>query len=273
MKISHTGVSGTNVPDTSPIGEVPQQQEKKSPTLGRSRPDILAGLRPKRANPQNGSPSDAPARIGTASRTRGNHDASPFTPGHAQSAINALPAFGGWFGKKSSKSKGSSSSGPETNASQELPMFRLHHVPYVTQGSDRTGCWYACARMLGHSVESGPRLGLPELFNPGYGHDHLQHLHDVERFIANEGLSKVDLPNSREFTHEQLGALLYRHGPIMFGWQTPQGNWHMSVLTGVDHHTGHVIFHDPQQGPDLTMPLSYFNQRLAWQVPHAMLHR
>ncbi|MGC0079796.1 papain-like cysteine protease family protein [Ralstonia pseudosolanacearum] len=47
----------------------------------------------------------------------------------------------------------------------------------------------------------------------------------------------------------------------------------MSVLTGVDHHTGHVIFHDPQQGPDLTMPLSYFNQRLAWQVPHAMLHR
>ncbi|WP_426400916.1 papain-like cysteine protease family protein (plasmid) [Ralstonia sp. R-29] len=152
-------------------------------------------------------------------------------------------------------------------------MFRLRHVPYVAQGSDRTGCWYACARMLGHSGESGPRLGLPELFNPGHGHDHLQHLHDVERFIANEGLSKVDLPSSREFTHDQLGALLYRHGPIMFGWQTPQGYWHMSVLTGVDHHTGHVVFHDPQQGPDLTMPLSYFNQRLAWQVPHAMLHR
>ncbi|KPC05846.1 Type III effector avrRpt2 [Pseudomonas syringae pv. maculicola] len=27
------------------------------------------------------------------------------------------------------------------------------------------------------------------------------------------------------------------------------------------------------QGPDLAMPLDYFNQRLAWQVPHAMLYR
>ncbi|MET2472083.1 papain-like cysteine protease family protein, partial [Ralstonia sp. SM1872_UCD532_TZ19] len=87
-------------------------------------------------------------------------------------------------------------------------MFRLRHVPYVAQGSERTGCWYACARMLGHSVEAGPRLGVPELFNPESGHSHLQHLHDVERFIANEGLSKVSLPSSREFTHEQLGALL-----------------------------------------------------------------
>ncbi|WP_081021999.1 papain-like cysteine protease family protein [Pseudomonas coronafaciens] len=188
------------------------------------------------------------------------------------------PAFGGFFKKKSSRHEsGSSSSNAEYSnvgsTPSERPMFRLRHVPYVSQGNERMGCWYACARMVGHSVESGPRLGLPELYSPRSGHAGLQEFADVENFIQNEGLSKVDLPASREFSNEQLGELLYRHGPIIFGWQTPNHSWHMSVLTGVDPHTSSVIFHDPRQGPDMTMPLSYFNQRLAWQVPHAMLYR
>ncbi|WP_080378320.1 MULTISPECIES: papain-like cysteine protease family protein [Pseudomonas syringae group] len=152
-------------------------------------------------------------------------------------------------------------------------MFRLTHVPYVSQGNERMGCWYACARMVGHSVEAGPRLGLPELYDQRSGHSGLQDFSDVERFIQNEGLTKVDLPASEHFSHEELGELLYKHGPIIFGWKTPNNSWHMSVLTGVDSHTSSVIFHDPRQGPDITMPLSYFNQRLAWQVPHAMLYR
>ncbi|MET2467171.1 papain-like cysteine protease family protein, partial [Ralstonia sp. SM1864_UCD524_TZ4] len=209
MKISHNGIAETHIPDTSQAGEVSRHQEPQPNSSGRTRPAVLAGLQPKRANPKTDSQSGALARHGIASRLLGNKDAPPQRPAQAaQSVITALPTFGGWFGKKSSKSKGSSSSGHDTNASQELPMFRLRHVPYVAQGSERTGCWYACARMLGHSVEAGPRLGVPELFNPESGHSHLQHLHDVERFIANEGLSKVSLPSSREFTHEQLGALL-----------------------------------------------------------------
>ncbi|WP_375680043.1 papain-like cysteine protease family protein (plasmid) [Rhizobium sp. T1470] len=185
---------------------------------------------------------------------------------------SSAPSFGGGS-KKSSGSTAASSSHNEASQATELPQFRLRHVPYVSQGSERMGCWYACARMVGHSVEAGPRLGLPELYNPRSGHDGLRDLTHVEQFILNEGLTKVDLPDSQQFSHEELGELLYRHGPIIFGWQTPQGIWHMSVLTGVDKNTSRVVFHDPQKGPDLTMPLDYFNQRLAWQVPHAMLYR
>jgi hypothetical protein len=189
-----------------------------------------------------------------------------------------LPKFGGFFKKNSSKHEsGSSSSNARhsnvTSTLYERPMFHLKHVPYVSQGNELMGCWYACARMVGHSVEAGPLLGLPELYSPRSGHSGLQHFDDVEKFLQNEGLSKVDLPDSREFSHEELGELLYKHGPIIFGWQTPSHSWHMSVLTGVDSHASSVIFHDPRKGPDITMPLSYFNQRLAWQVPHAMLYR
>ncbi|QGU20994.1 papain-like cysteine protease family protein [Mesorhizobium jarvisii] len=191
---------------------------------------------------------------------------------------SSAPSFGGCFGSKAASSshneaKAASSSHNEASEATELPQFRVYHVPYISQGSERMGCWYACARMLASSVEAGPRLGLPELYSPQSGHDGLQDPTHVEQFIVNEGLSKVDLPDSQEFSHEQLGDLLYRHGPIIFGWRTPEGNSHMSVLTGVDKHTGRVVFHDPQKGPDLTMPLDYFNQRLAWQVPYAMLYR
>ncbi|WP_322885009.1 papain-like cysteine protease family protein [Sinorhizobium medicae] len=209
--------------------------------------------------------------IGRASLGESMH--MPAQPSLGYGEFSSAPPFGGWFSKKSSGSKAASSSHNEASEANELPQFRLYHVPYISQGSERRGCWYACARMVAYSVETGPRLGLPELYNPQSGHDGLQDLTHAEQFILNEGLSKVDLPDSQEFSHEELGELLYRHGPIIFGWQTPQGIWHMSVLTGVDKHTGSVVFHDPQKGPDLTMPLDYFNQRLAWQVPHAMLYR
>ncbi|MCF5747987.1 papain-like cysteine protease family protein [Pseudomonas tremae] len=188
------------------------------------------------------------------------------------------PAFGGFFKKKSSRHEsGSSSSHVErsnvNSEPAECPSFHLEHVPFVPQGNERMGCWYACARMVGHSVEAGPRLGLPELYSPRSGHGQLQDFSDVEQFIQNEGLSRVDLPANREFSHEELGELLYRHGPIIFGWQTPSNSWHMSVLTGVDPASSKIIFHDPRHGPNFMMPISEFNQRLAWQVPHAMLYR
>ncbi|CCP08526.1 cysteine protease avirulence protein AvrRpt2 precursor (avirulence protein avrrpt2) [Erwinia amylovora MR1] len=133
------------------------------------------------------------------------------------------------------------------------------------------GCWYACTRMLGHSISSGPRLGLPELCDSS-GPQGLQQREDVLRLMRNENLAEVSLPESRHFSANELGNLLCRHGPIMFGWQTPAGSWHMSVLTGIDKPNDAIIFHDPQRDPDLTMPLDSFNQRLAWRVPHAMLY-
>ncbi|WP_152643456.1 hypothetical protein [Paracidovorax citrulli] len=102
--------------------------------------------------------------------------------------VGNLPAFGGFFKKKSTGQSSSSGRGEESST---LPMFRLRHVPYVSQEDDRTGCWYACCRMLGYSVASGPRLGLPELFDPNHGHSHLQSFEHVERLLANEGLERV----------------------------------------------------------------------------------
>lgn len=176
-----------------------------------------------------------------------------------------IPSFGGGF-------CGRASHGDEAASSHEFPIFNLAHVPYVAQGDDRNGCWYACAQMIGYNVELGPRLGVPALHDAASGHNRLD-LGHASDFMGNEQLSTVDLPDSRQFSHEDLGALLYRHGPIIFGWQTPGGNWHMSVLTGVDRETDRVVFHDPERGPGKTMPLSYFNERLAWNAPHAMLYR
>jgi hypothetical protein len=127
--------------------------------------------------------------------------------------------------------------------------------------------------MIGYSAEAGPRLGLPKRYSSDAGHNALEDLADIEQFIGNEGLSKVTLPDSQEFSLEELGTLLEQHGPILFGWHPDQDSWHMSVLIGVNKKTGSVVFHDPQKGPDRVMPLSHFNQRLVWEVPYAMMHR
>lgn len=216
------------------------------------------------------STSPGPARFAT----------SGFT---SQGSDRSLYSFGGCVPSKKFHSEPSSDIGdpePSGNIDHEsrssdddFPQFRLEHVPYVHQGSDKYGCWYACARMIGHSMEHGPRLGLPILYDPQSGHGRIRDLEHIEQFLSNEGLSKVDLPDSRVFSHEDLGYLLYRHGPIMFGYQTDFGSWHMAVLLGVDKFNDTVIFHDPYHGPDLAMPLSDFNQNLAWEVPHAMLYR
>lgn len=67
---------------------------------------------------------------------------------------SSAPSFGGWFSKKSSDSKAASSSHNEASEANELPQFRLYHVPYISQGSERMGCWYACAKMVAYSVET-----------------------------------------------------------------------------------------------------------------------
>lgn len=174
--------------------------------------------------------------------------------------------FGGW-GKSKGKAKAAESGG---SSSSSNPGFCLHHVPYVSQGKERNGCWYACARMLGHSIQSGPRLGLPQSFQPEPVA--IGDRADMLELMRNEGLGEIPLPRAQKFSLDQLGNLLCRHGPIMFGWQVPSGIWHMSVLTGTDNINDRVIFHDPQKGPGMTMPLSYFNNNLAWSEPHAMLY-
>lgn len=267
MRIGKSDAGEVQTVDISETGEALRKPELRFAQTEKSRPVALSALKRPRMCLATVSRASQSPRGALISRHSLAGEPVVISPS------SSTPSFGGWFSKKSLGSKASSSSHNEASESNELPQFRLHHVPYVSQGNERMGCWYACARMVGHSVEAGPRLGLPELYNPQSGHDGLQDLAHAEQFILNEGLSKVDLPDSQEFSHEELGALLYRHGPIIFGWQTPRGNWHMSVLTGVDKHTGRVVFHDPQQGPDVTMPLSYFNQHLAWQVPHALLYR
>ncbi|WP_201297060.1 MULTISPECIES: papain-like cysteine protease family protein [Halomonadaceae] len=180
--------------------------------------------------------------------------------------VGIPPPYGGCF----SRSKRAKDSGDAGTAGNDNAGFRLHHVPYVSQENEAMGCWYACVRMLGHSISSGPRLGLPDLYGPS-GPNGLER-REIPRLMENENLAAVNLPDSKEFSLKELGDILYRHGPVIFGWNTPGNSRHMSVLTGLDKPNDRIIFHDPKRGPDLTMPLDYFNERLAWDTPFAMLY-
>ena len=167
-------------------------------------------------------------------------------------------------------------------------------VPFVTQlgfgnpanlKNDHSGCWYAMACMIGGFFEAGPRLGVPHLYQAGYGsladgtatHGHRvlnPGTADEALFLSNEDLDRVSPPAGNRWGAEALAMLLRRHGPIGFYWIKTAGGatyGHASVLIGID--AGTVVYHDPENGPRSTMPLAEFNRLLYWDCPTVMLRR
>lgn len=186
--------------------------------------------------------------------------------------------YGGCAGSKSFRSEAADDVEHDVAVSSHPSTgYRVPNVPYVSQEGDPAGCWYACARMLGHHAEAGPRLGVPQRFDSRTGELRGIRAQDMELFIRNENLMTVGLPHSHEFEADDLEALLRRRGPIMFGWKSASGEGarHMSVITGIDRESNTVFFHDPspRRGPDQEMSLDKFNRRLAWDMPNAMLQR
>jgi hypothetical protein len=174
-----------------------------------------------------------------------------------------------------------------------MPQIMLK-VPYVTQlgfgdpsnlKDDPSGCWYAMACMIASFFEQGPRLGLPELYQYGYGVDSNgrstfghRALHpgtsQEAQFMQNEELERVPVPESRKWNVENLAMLLRKYGPIGFYRIKTLGGktyGHASVLIGVDGRT--VMFHDPENGPRSTFSLLEFNETLWWEIPNVMVRR
>lgn len=190
--------------------------------------------------------------------------------------VSSEITYGGCVGSKSFRSDASGEIAHVEASSHQPTDFKLT-VPYVSQEGDPTGCWYACAQMIGQHFEAGPRLGVPQRYNSQTGQHHGVTADSIKQLIKNENLLSVNLPRSGVFLHDELEYLLKRRGPIMFGWVSApgQGPRHMSVITGISRERNAVIFHDPnpRRGADQEMSLETFNARLAWDMPNAMLQR
>ena len=73
--------------------------------------------------------------------------------------------------------------------------------------------------------------------------------------------------------------MLLLRGPIYFGWNktwgkslTLNGYGHASVIVGVDTDTGHITYHDPEDGPNRMMTLQAFNKYLQ-RHKYALLYK
>jgi hypothetical protein len=143
-------------------------------------------------------------------------------------------------------------------------------VPYVRQlnigghagvgWDDPTGCWYASVCMIGYFFESGPRMGLPEIFHGG--HDALSQDWQDRLPIQREHLRVIRHSDVYQaYTAEAIQDLLANNGPILFYWR--KNNYgHASVITGVDDAAG-IVYHDPEfaqaGGVNVTMNMAAFN--------------
>jgi Papain-like cysteine protease AvrRpt2 len=183
-------------------------------------------------------------------------------------------------------------------------------VPYCNQlrfpnscsaDNDPTGCWYACACMIGWYFEVGPRQGVPEIHSSRlpptvqarlgfWGHmaTGSPEAHAMMQAYGG-GQSEHDLLARREhltaiphcadvnynYSHDELEMLLRQYGPIFFYWQKTnngQTYGHASVLMGVRDRSPDLIYHDPENAPHSEMDLSEFNtKRQRWQ--YALMRR
>lgn len=158
-------------------------------------------------------------------------------------------------------------------------------VPFVTQLgygggdlNDPTGCWYASCCMIAYHFEAGPRLGVPELYDPDTGHlpiggpaataaltgKAINTTSGGEEIMAKrENLEPVPgLANNRSL--KALEMLLRAHGPIYFAWTKTVGGQsygHISVLIGTIDHTQQVIYHDPENAADSRMSIADFDAK------------
>lgn len=158
-------------------------------------------------------------------------------------------------------------------------------VPFVSQLgfgdpnnpiNDRTGCWYASACMVGYYFEAGPRLGMPEKYDPAKGHSAMKN-DEYPTLMANEHLVAVPLPANKAWEGDALAELLRQYGPLSFGWnktgKSGKRYGHRSVLIGYDAGKKEVIFHDPEKAPNSRLSLAEFNTRFRWSNPYGMLRR
>ncbi len=141
-------------------------------------------------------------------------------------------------------------------------------ISQLTPGNrDPLGCWYASACMVGYFFEQGPRLGVPELYQPAAPNRSGGHLgippSMFKALAKNEQLEAVpgagDALNSKE-----LKELLRSSGPLWFAWyKTADGKsyGHVSVAIGVDDTT--LTYHDPEDAPKSRMSIDLFNARRA----------
>ena len=158
-------------------------------------------------------------------------------------------------------------------------------VPFVSQIgygggdlNDPTGCWYASCCMLAFHFEAGPRLGVPELYDPASGHlpiggseataalngKAINTTSGGEEIMAKREHLEPVPGLAKDRSLQALEVLMRGHGPIYFAWTKTSGGssyGHISVLIGTVDHTKQVIYHDPENAPNSRMSLVDFNAK------------
>jgi len=143
-------------------------------------------------------------------------------------------------------------------------------VPLVPQACN-SSCWYAAACMVSYYRESGPRLGLPKVWQENKGIS----LAQESALAINEGLSAYPLPVSKKFSEANLYAALKQAGPLWAGGDWDGDGMHVIVLTGIEG--GKVYYNDPwpvEKGiKDDSRPIAWFSKWLDWTDNNAVLYR
>lgn len=153
--------------------------------------------------------------------------------------------------------------------------------------NDPTGCWYASACMVNYYYESGPRLGVPEIYKQaldkggqlghyatGSGPANKLCSNHHELLAKRENLVPVDgCASGKVYSKEDIEALLTNSGPIFMYWMKTHGAstyGHASVIKGT--YGSEIIFHDPEKKPNSKMDVGDFNaKRQNWK--YALMQR
>lgn len=159
------------------------------------------------------------------------------------------------------------------------------NVPFVTQlgfgdptdpQNDSTGCWYSSSCMVAYYFEAGPRLGMPEKYDPAKRRHAAIKVTEYPKLIVNEHLAIVPLPTDNKWTVDAIADLLRRYGPLSFSrFVTSKGKryGHRSVIIGCEEKPEQIIFHDPENRPNSRVAIETFNDNFRWDNPYSMLRR
>lgn len=127
-------------------------------------------------------------------------------------------------------------------------------------------CWYAAACMVSYYYRAGPRLGLPEIWEPDAGLP----MTAISRLARVEGLVTVD-PPSEGLTSDSVLDMLRTSGPIWAAGHYLEGHpsaGHVIVLTGIEGSVVH--YNDPWEPAAKTKSVDWISNGL-WSLPNALL--